>query len=86
MLMPLLVRLTDSEIKAADCVISKVANSLQDALAVAEEVGAIGLSIDNQPLLSDLHIKPVYGNVQLGGQFVRGYNVGAMGPSRTGAP
>lgn len=85
MLMPLLVRPTDSEIEAVDHVVSKISNSLQDVFCVAEEIRAIGLPIHHQPLFPDLHIQPVYGDAQLRRQLLRGKSAGAMGPSRAGA-
>ena len=48
MLMPLLVRLTDSEVEMADGVVSKVSHCIEDAGSVLEEVGPAWLPIDHQ--------------------------------------
>ena len=44
--MPLLVRLTDSEIKAADGVVAQISDAVENGRGVLEEVGSAGLSID----------------------------------------
>lgn len=67
--MPLLVRLTDSEIDGVDHVVSQVSDTLKDVRDVVEEVGAVGLSIHQKALFPDLHIEPVYRNSELGGEF-----------------
>jgi hypothetical protein len=46
MLMPLLVRLTDSEIEMADGVVAQTSHGVEDGGSVLEEVGSAGLSID----------------------------------------
>ena len=48
MLMPLLVRLTDSKIEMADIVIAQSANRLDDAGRVREQMRAAGLAIDQK--------------------------------------
>jgi hypothetical protein len=80
MLMPLLVRLTDSEIKAVDRVLSQVLNGVQHGGGVLEKVGAVGLPIYQKPLLSDLHIQPVYWDIQSGSQLGRAQRTRVMNP------
>jgi hypothetical protein len=46
MLMPLLARVTDSEIEAADGVVAQALNAVENGGRVPEEPGAAGLSID----------------------------------------
>ena len=70
--MPLLVRLTDSEIKVVDGVVAQVSDGVENGGGVLEEVGSAGLPIDQKPLLPDLHIEPVHRDAQLGGQLGRG--------------
>ena len=56
MLMPLLVRLTDSQVDAIDNMVSQVADRVDDDGRVLEEVGPVGLAIDEKPLSPDLHV------------------------------
>lgn len=70
--MPLLVRLTDSEIEMVDRMVPQAANAFADAFGIVEEIGPIGLAVHDEALLSDLHVDPVYGNAQLGRQLGRG--------------
>ena len=65
--MPLLVWLTDSEIKAVDGVVAQVSDGVENGRGVLEDVGSAGLPIHQEPLLPDLYIEPVHGNAQLGG-------------------
>ena len=69
MLMPLLVRLTDSEVYAVAGVVAQISNGVKNGGGVLEEVGSAWLPIDQEPLLSDLHVEPIYGDVEPGGQF-----------------
>jgi hypothetical protein len=80
MLMPLLVRLIDSEIKAIDGVVAQVLNSIEDGRGVAEEVTSTGLPIHQEPPSPDLHVEPIHWNAQPDGQFGRVEQVGVMGP------
>ena len=86
--MPLLVRLTDSEVKVIDGVVAQVSDCVENGRGVLEEVGSAGLSIDEQALLPDLHIDPVHGDIQPGGQLRRAEQARVMGPSgaRLGHP
>jgi hypothetical protein len=69
MLMPLLVRLTDSEIEAIDSVVAQASNSVEEVRGIPEQMDAAGLPIDQEPLLPDLHVEPVHGDVQSGGKL-----------------
>jgi hypothetical protein len=71
MLIPLLVRLTDSEVEAGDCVFAQATNSVKDGRSVLEEICSAGLPIDQESLLPDLHVDPVHGDIQPGGEFGR---------------
>lgn len=67
--MPLLVRLTDSQsqVDVADGVVSEVADRIHYGRRISEQVGSGRLTIDQEALLPDLHIKPVYRDIQPGG-------------------
>ena len=71
MLIPLLVRLTDSEIDEVDRVVAQASNGVEDSRGVLEEVGPAGLLIHQKSLLPDLNIEPIHGDVQSGGQLGR---------------
>ena len=55
--MPLLVRLTDSEIKAADGVVPQASDAVEDGGGVLEEAGSAGQPIHQESLLPYLHIE-----------------------------
>ncbi len=57
MLMPLLVRLTDSQVDVADGMVSEVADRIHHGRRISEQVGSGRLTIDQEALLPDLHIK-----------------------------
>lgn len=80
MLMPLLVRLTDSEIEAVDLVSSQTLNAVVDIDVVAEEVSPAWLTIYQQSSLPDLHVEPVHRDAQLNSDFWRGQHIGAVRP------
>lgn len=67
MLMPLLVRLTDSQVDVADGMVSEVADRIHHGRRISEQVGSGRLTIDQKALLPDLHIKPVHRDIQPGG-------------------
>jgi hypothetical protein len=67
MLMPLLVRLTDSEIDAVGRVVTKASNSVEDGMGILEEVCPAGLPIHQESLFPYLNIEPVDGDIQPGG-------------------
>jgi hypothetical protein len=71
MLIPLLVRLTDSEIEDADRVLAQASNGVEDGRGVLEEIGAAGPLIHQKSLLPDLYIEPIHGDVQPAGQLWR---------------
>jgi hypothetical protein len=62
MLIPLLVRLTDSEVEAGDCVFAQA--TAKDGRRVLEETSSAGPPIHQESLLPDLHIDPVHGDVR----------------------
>lgn len=79
--MPLLVRLTDSQVDAIDNMVSQVSDGVDDDGRVLEEVGPVGLAIDEKPLSPDLYVKPVHRNAQFR-SHVRGAEKRAIrGPS-----
>jgi hypothetical protein len=61
--MPLLVRLTDSEIEAFDDVVPQVSNRINNDRGVLEEVSSSRLLIDHEALLPDLHVDPIHRNI-----------------------
>ena len=63
MWMPLLVRLTDSEVEAVDGVVPQVSDCIEDGSGVLEEVSSSRLLIDEQALLPDLHINPIHRDI-----------------------
>ena len=70
MLIPLLVRLIDSEIEAGDGVIPQAADRIQCIRGIGKQVSPGRLAIDQQAPFADLHIKPVDGDAERGGDFV----------------
>ena len=66
MLMPLLVKLTDSEIEAFNDVGPQVSDRIENERGVLEEISSGRLLIDEEAPLPDLHVEPVYGNIQPG--------------------
>jgi len=80
MLIPLLVRLTDSEVKAGDGMVPQVPYRIYYGRCVFKEIGAARLLIDQEALFPDLHVEPVYGNIQPSCQFWDAEQVGAMEP------
>ena len=69
MLMPPLVRLTDSEVELTDSVIPQASDGIEDGRGVLEKVSSCRLLIQQETLPPDLHIEPVHRNVQPGSQF-----------------
>ncbi len=67
--MPLLVRLTDSEIEMANIVIAQSANRLDDAGRIRKQMRAARLAIDQKAALSDLDVEPVHRDVQPAGKL-----------------
>ena len=63
MLMPLLVRLTDSEIEVTDGVVPQIAHPIEDGLCVPEEISPRWLLVDQEALLSDLHVDPIHWDI-----------------------
>jgi hypothetical protein len=81
MLMPLLVRLTDSEVEAIDLVDSQISNAIVDIVGVVEEASPARLTIHQESPLPDLHVEPVYRDAQLCSRSWRGQHIGAVRPS-----
>ena len=71
MLMPLLVRLTDSEVNAIDGVFPQVPDCLEDGRRVLEEVSSGRLLIDQEAFLPDLHVDPIHWDIKPGGELRR---------------
>jgi hypothetical protein len=88
MLMPLLVRLIDSEVEVIDGAVPQVSDCIEDDSSVLEEVCSSRLSIDEQVLLPDLHIDPIHGDIQPDGELRRAEQACLMGPpgARLGHP
>jgi hypothetical protein len=63
MSMPLLVRLTDSEVQVIDGALPQTSDCIEDGCGVLEEVGSSRLSIDEQALLPDLHIDSIHRDI-----------------------
>jgi len=61
--MPLLVRLTDSEIDAVGGVASQASDCIENRRDVFEQVGSGRLLIDEEALLPDLHVNPVHRDI-----------------------
>ena len=83
MLMPPLVRLTDSEIEAIDLVVSQGLYAIEDCGGAIEEVGSAGLAIHEELSFPDLHVEPVHGDAQLRGQFGSRQHARVMRPTGT---
>jgi hypothetical protein len=81
MLMPLLVRLTDSEIEAINLVVSQGLHAIEDRSGAIEEVGSPGPAIHEELSFPDLHVEPVHRDAQLGGQFGSGQYACVMRPT-----
>ena len=75
-MMPLLVRLSDSEIEMIELVIAEFSNSLNHARRVGEQVRAGRMTIDQKAPLPDLNVQPVHGNVQYAGKLLCTEQVG----------
>jgi hypothetical protein len=69
MLMPLLVRLTASQVEMADGMVSQVPDAVDDGRRIVEQVCAARLSIQEEALLPDLGVEPIHRDVEPGGQF-----------------
>ena len=79
--MPLLVRLTNSQVEMADGVVSQVPDTVDDGSRILEQVRAAGLSIHEEALLPDLDVEPVHRNVELGGQLRGAEETGIVVPA-----
>jgi hypothetical protein len=80
MLMPLLVRPTDFEIKLVEVVISEFSDRLDQTRRIHEPMRAVSLAIDYEVPLPDLNVKPVHRNVQRTGEFLSAEEVGWVPP------
>jgi hypothetical protein len=79
--MPLVVRLSDSEIETFDLVIAQLADGLNHGWRVREQVCAGRVAIDQKASLSDLYVEPVHWDVQHAGELLRAQQVRGMLPS-----
>ena len=79
--MPLLMRLTDSEVEAIDGVVSQASDRIENEWCVLEEVSSSRLLIDEEALLPDLHVDPVHRDIQPGGDLRSAEQACVMGPS-----
>ena len=79
--MPLLVRLSDSEIEMIDVVIAQFANGFDDVGRVREQMCAAGLAIDQKASLSDLDIEPVHRDVQSASKLLSAEDIGWVLPA-----
>ncbi|MBN8903119.1 MAG: hypothetical protein J0H57_18980, partial [Rhodospirillales bacterium] len=80
MLMPLLVRLTDSEIEATDGVVAQIADPIDDGLCVPEEISPGWLLVDQEALLSDLHVDPIHWDIEPDSELWRAEHARVVGP------
>src|SRR3954451_10978900 len=81
MLMPLLVRLTHSQIEMIDGMVSQVSDAVNDGRRILEQVRAAGLSIHEEALLPDLDVKPLHRDVEFGGQLRDAEEAGIVVPA-----
>ncbi len=81
MSIPLLVRLSDSQVKATDGVVAEVPNRVNHGRSISEQVGSGRLTVDQEALPPDLHIDPINGNVQPRGQLRGAQPSRLVGPS-----
>ena len=79
--MPLLVRLSDSEIEVIDLVIAQLADGLDHARRVLEKVRAGGVRIDQKTPFPDLYVEPVHRDAQHAGKLLCADQVGCVLPS-----
>lgn len=70
-----------TQIKVADSVVAEVADSIDYGRGVLEQIGSGRLTVDQEALLSDLHIDPIDGDVQPCGQLCGAQRSGLVGPS-----
>jgi hypothetical protein len=84
MLMPLLVTLTDSQVETFDGTTAQVSDHIEDGRCVLEEISSGGLLIDEEAFLPDLHVDPIYGDIQPGGDLGSAEQACVMRPP--GAP
>ena len=80
--MPLLVRLSDSEIETFDLVLAQLADGLDHGRRVREQVCAGGMAIDQKTPLPDLYVEPVYWDAQHAGELLRAQQIRGMLPPR----
>jgi hypothetical protein len=65
MLVPLLVRLINSQIEMADGMVSRVLGAVDDRSRIPEQVRAVRLSVHEEAFLPDLDVKPVHRDVKI---------------------
>ncbi len=81
MSIPLLVRLSDSQIKVANGVVAEAPNCVDHGRSISEQVGSGRLPVYQDALLPNLHIDPINGYVQPRGQLRGAQPRGLVGPS-----
>ena len=79
--MPLLVRLSDSEIEPFDLVIAQLADGLDHGRRVREQVRAGRMAAYQKTPLPDLYVEPVHRDAQHASELLRAQQVGGMVPS-----
>src|SRR5690625_103736 len=80
MLMPLLVRLNDSQVQLADGVVAELADGIGDCGGVSHQARAARLTTDQEVPLPDLHVDPVDRVLQPGCQLYGAVQMGVMCP------
>lgn len=78
--MPLVVRLSDSEIETFDLVIAQLADGLDHRWSIREQVCAGRMAINQETPLSDLYIEPVYWDAQHTSELLRAQQARGMLP------
>ena len=78
--MPLLVRLSDSEVEVIDLAIAQLSDGLDHARRVHEQVRAGRMASNQKAPTPDLNVEPVHGDAQHAGELLRAQHVGCMPP------
>jgi hypothetical protein len=69
MLIPLLVRLTDSQVNLLAFVVPEASDRINDVWRISEQVRARRVWVDQQTPMPNLDIDPVHGNIQFRSEF-----------------
>lgn len=81
MLMPLLVRLNDSQIEVMNGAVAKVATRVDDRWGILEQLCSGCLLVEEQALPPDLDVNPIDGDIERGGQLYGAEQSRFMRPS-----